>query len=505
MHKTESICKNIIISLVSVILFFSLAEVFLFITGFNKRRYSNNLGSEKVFYNNPGKNIGKIVPKNQRRCSVDPFLFWKLNPLPGEVNSSGFRSKKEFPVNKREGEKRIICLGDSITYGTWVKTEETYPYILEQMLNAGFASEEFEVINAGVMGYSSLQGLRQLKRDLIKHKPDLVIAYFGLDDNFPAVVYSDKEQKTYNSLVFRLDNLLEKTRFYCFLKVYLVKIKNEFIANYVNPGQGADKSAKRRVEPEDYRHNLLEMVKIAKENNSKILFLTPVIFKLKEKEISYLEDYRRAIPQGYAVDPSGELNEYKKDNSLFLDGCHFTPAGHWVIAKVIHERLVEEQIANPKMGITNMPIPPKDYLPEKIKEGDLKGYIKMGENEIGALTFAWQELEKVGNRDARFIVSYNGNAFLKNVSSNEGLRKLRINLYSYIPNKVSVFVNDNYLDDFECPPNQWEEAEFQFEDNAKILKITICPQKSFKPSVEFGSKDDRTLSVAISRIEVTRL
>lgn len=98
------------------------------------------------------------------------------------INSEGLRDYE----HKKEKDKnifRILILGDSFTFGTGVNMEETYPKVLESMLNRHIVNEDkkYEIINAGVPGYGTEQEYLYLE-DLGKHyRPDLVI--IGLTNN----------------------------------------------------------------------------------------------------------------------------------------------------------------------------------------------------------------------------------------------------------------------------------------------------------------------------------
>ncbi|HSD11168.1 MAG TPA: SGNH/GDSL hydrolase family protein [Candidatus Binatia bacterium] len=93
-----------------------------------------------------------------------------------EINSLGIRGP-EIRDPKPPGVRRVLCLGDSCTFGAM----RPYPQILQTMLDER-APGAFEVVNAGVIGYTSLHGLEWFERDLARLQPDVVTLYFGWND-----------------------------------------------------------------------------------------------------------------------------------------------------------------------------------------------------------------------------------------------------------------------------------------------------------------------------------
>jgi acyl-CoA thioesterase-1 len=69
----------------------------------------------------------------------------------------------------------VVAFGDSLTSGHGVSDEESYPSILADLLGA-------EVVNAGVSGEDTNQGLRRLPDALETHQPDLVVLCFSGND-----------------------------------------------------------------------------------------------------------------------------------------------------------------------------------------------------------------------------------------------------------------------------------------------------------------------------------
>lgn len=69
----------------------------------------------------------------------------------------------------------ILAFGDSLTYGTGVKKEQAYPSILTALTG-------YEVVNAGIPGEVTKEGLARLPALLDEVHPELVIICHGGND-----------------------------------------------------------------------------------------------------------------------------------------------------------------------------------------------------------------------------------------------------------------------------------------------------------------------------------
>ena len=83
------------------------------------------------------------------------------------------------------GEKpvTVVCLGDSVT-GVYYHTGgvRAYPEMLEVAIKKVDPQANVSVINAGISGNTTQNGLDRLDRDVLAKKPDLVTVTFGLND-----------------------------------------------------------------------------------------------------------------------------------------------------------------------------------------------------------------------------------------------------------------------------------------------------------------------------------
>lgn len=78
---------------------------------------------------------------------------------------------------------KIVCLGDSVT-GVYYHTggRRAYPEMLQLILSSQFPKTQIEVVNAGISGNTTSDGLQRLERDVLSHAPHLVCIMFGLND-----------------------------------------------------------------------------------------------------------------------------------------------------------------------------------------------------------------------------------------------------------------------------------------------------------------------------------
>lgn len=77
----------------------------------------------------------------------------------------------------------IVCLGDSVT-GIYYHTggRRAYPEMLAVGLRQTDPEIKLTLINAGISGHATNNGIARLQKDVLDHKPDLVTVMFGLND-----------------------------------------------------------------------------------------------------------------------------------------------------------------------------------------------------------------------------------------------------------------------------------------------------------------------------------
>lgn len=95
------------------------------------------------------------------------------------INAQGLRSSTVSYKDKAK--KRILLLGDSFVFGHGVEDNETLAVRMENILNSKFSKMKYEIINAGVPGYSLDNEYMTLKA-LLYLKPDIVLLGICIND-----------------------------------------------------------------------------------------------------------------------------------------------------------------------------------------------------------------------------------------------------------------------------------------------------------------------------------
>ena len=226
--------------------------------------------------------------------------YWHM-----QTNSQQIRAPWEIKP-KPPGVFRIICLGDSITMGLEVDDQYTYPAQMQSVLNKILSGRaRVEVINAGVWGFSSRQGLVYLDQRLLKYDPDLVILEFGINDSRSALLshYRDKQiikgdikngwKKLYYSPLGAFFLIVYEQPLVVFIKNFMLILDvaafmrklEQMDKNKIQkqPGLELGRHKNLRVPPKDFIENYIQFIILAKQKGFRLIFYipygTPAIFR----------------------------------------------------------------------------------------------------------------------------------------------------------------------------------------------------------------------------------
>lgn len=97
-----------------------------------------------------------------------------------EAKAAEKKSESAKSAFTETGKPKIIAFGDSLTAGFGLTEKESYPYLLQQKLKAD--GYDYEVVNAGVSGDTSLGGLERVDWVLEQENAQILILELGAND-----------------------------------------------------------------------------------------------------------------------------------------------------------------------------------------------------------------------------------------------------------------------------------------------------------------------------------
>ncbi|HLA76836.1 MAG TPA: SGNH/GDSL hydrolase family protein [Vicinamibacteria bacterium] len=291
--------------------------------------------------------------RNARIYEGDPLLFWRLRPHLAEapwdltrVTTNAQHLRYPRPVGRKPaGAYRVVCLGDSVTFGYRVPLRfperpqddepsgRPYPGLLEQALRAANPGREIEVIPLAVPGYSSYQGLAWLRRDIDWLAPDLVTACFGWNDICRRAV-SDRDAMPADRLRVLARGLTARSQ-------ALLRLRHRIDRLRGRPA-GPPAGGTLRVPRQEYVSNLLAMAELASRQGARVVLVGPV-YRDRVSSPAEAEDmaaHRAALKsaaeaRGIPYLEIAELTErsYPENDRLFGELIHPNHLGHRLLAE----------------------------------------------------------------------------------------------------------------------------------------------------------------------------
>lgn len=314
----------------------------------------------------------------------DRFLFYRLRPNlsvpltdvlapPGHrertrwiltTNGKGYRGR-EAAFGSHAGVYRILCAGDSSTFGWGVESEDAYPSLLEAELRSRRPGVRIEVVNLGVCGYSSFQGRILLEREGLKYEPDLVTISYGSNDWSAVPEPFDEAYRRNAGWTGAVREVLHRSRAYqiwsAFLTRALLGREKEAVAKLSEDSP----EMILNVGPEKSKENLLAMVAATRGSGADAILVTncvpgemsdPIreaarestvplldtesVLRGLEKEVSEGRLYPDARARVTAIYGEAMLREYPDLEIYLADRCHPNVVGQRLLARALAD-LVE--------------------------------------------------------------------------------------------------------------------------------------------------------------------
>ena len=200
----------------------------------------------------------------------------------------------------------IVTFGDSITEAAaGLSLDQRWPVLLEKKLNNSERAE-YCVINSGVGGNTSREGLARIDRDVISHKPDIVLVEFGGND----IVADEKREVSLEEYRSNLKAIHEK----------LADIDAEMILLTFTPVINNWCSDGKH---EKYAHSggLDEFIELYRDATRE--FVKEQGLKLIDVDLAL----RKAC------------DKLSQEEIILKDGCHLTAKANEIIAETVYDYL----------------------------------------------------------------------------------------------------------------------------------------------------------------------
>jgi len=269
-------------------------------------------------------------------------------------NREGYRDGEPWPAARR-----IVVLGDSVSFGLGVDQDEIWPAVLERRLNAG-RGQDWDVINLAIFAYNTADELETLRTDGLKHRPELVILEFYMNDfSISSAGGAGAPPPPPPSLLNRLaalkNRLVYKSALY--RRLYQAGTGLTFVLFHdwrrnrhpdtLNDDEPRSKSAFLAATPDDGRIEafrcLREIHRLAGEKGARLLvFLSPDEVQLYTARFDGINARLHAFCRREGIglfDPLPALRSAAHRAQLFNDGVHYSRQGHALVARLLFDDL----------------------------------------------------------------------------------------------------------------------------------------------------------------------
>ena len=258
----------------------------------------------------------------------DLMWYWKLPNKGAGINPFGFRRSEAMTEKKPKDTIRVIALGDSQTYGGGVGIQESFSFYAEESLG-----ENWEVLNAGISGYRSLNIFRLLRKKMLRFDPDIIVLDTMLFDS-PAETGALHETSEISGFLW-LREMLWNSRINYVVQLSLRRAGFGVWEDLPWPIQLHQVRENKNKTGEGHG-NHVQIARWAKERGILAVFMEYPTQK-RNGELECLSSVQDLPNPGFRtctiIDEIGIV-----PRELFIDTNHFTPLG----ARVVGEALAEE-------------------------------------------------------------------------------------------------------------------------------------------------------------------
>ncbi len=284
----------------------------------------NSLSSLKYFYEPKP----SLIEKGDEWFPFPLIPSIDLKEVSYTINSDTLNSTREFSIDKPADTFRVITLGDSFTFGLYVNTKDSWPQVLENLLNTLKCkkNKKFEVINLGVPGYDIQYSVERYRLRGAKYKPDLVLWFLKTDD-FQQIV-EEFSPELYNTTI-NFDKKIEMSSNSNKVAAQLINKINNIFTNSTYKKLGK-------------KNTMILQEKALKKIND--YYSSPLlIFTFPNTNDQFVSIMKKFSSQRNRTIFYGGLTQIYNDPNLHLADGHPSKEGHKTIANDLFNNLVKNK------------------------------------------------------------------------------------------------------------------------------------------------------------------
>ncbi len=282
------------------------------------------------------------APMGGRDFTEDAELFW--------APPDHFRSIDELARRTPE-ENRLFFFGGSVVYG--YHTDRSFPAVLQNRLKDDGRHAGLTVLNYSFPAYTSQQSRILARRVLSRFRGRLIFVSHGGNEVTHGAI-SDRQAYERNRLLeTRVRYWLNQVKLYGLARRLLLRFRDEV----TGPKSQREESGAVRISASEFRDDLLDFIRLAREYRMKLVFMSEENFVvanrlLEDPYFQAMADLAREHPEVAYLDVRAFLRRFARgeypdhvystenDKNIFLDSCHLAPLGNKLVGGFLYDELL---------------------------------------------------------------------------------------------------------------------------------------------------------------------
>lgn len=289
------------------------------------------------------------------QVSADPRILFEMRPgfdgysegTTVRTNSRGLR-ERELTLAPSQGTTRVLFLGDSVTFGSGVLAEEAFPRLLEPALSEAGAGR-VETLNAGVVGYNTLQELGRLEEVGLAYRPDVVVLTFLVNDLLESFSIFDHQYMPTPPFAAQKVWLRKQSHLYRFVQGTYWRIAQDVRRARTGPTE----PLRKRERMDERLTQLARIVDRTRASGARFFLLLypdnlgdpvspgPSVERLTVRQELLRFADRQRVPVLDLTDALGDVNDPRARHFRLREDPHPSPAGHQAIADAARGPLLD--------------------------------------------------------------------------------------------------------------------------------------------------------------------